>query len=100
MRAVLALAGYGKTAMAHVAAACATADGRPVIAVATTAKAVAELDQAGLPARTIARFALDLADGPLPAGTIVILDEISRAPRGAGCPCGVRGPPPVVAATG
>ncbi len=78
VRAVLAPAGYGKTAMAHVAAGCATTDGRPVIAVATTAKAVAELEAAGLPARTIARFRYDLCDGPLPAGAVVILDEISQ----------------------
>ena len=78
VRTVLARAGYGKTAMAHVAAGCATADDRPVIAVATTAKAVAELDAAGLPARTIARFRYDLCDGPLPAGSVVILDEISQ----------------------
>ena len=64
VRAVLAPAGYGKTAMAHVAAGCAAADGRPVVAVATTAKAVAELDAAGLPARTIAAFRLDLRARP------------------------------------
>ncbi len=78
VRTVLAPAGYGKTAMAHVAAGCATVDGRSVIAVATTAKAVAELEAAGLPARTIARFRYDLIDRPLPTGTIVILDEISQ----------------------
>ena len=78
VRTVLAPAGYGKTAMAHVAAGCATTDGRPVIAVATTAKAVAELEAAGLSARTIARFRYDLCDGPLPAGAVVILDEISQ----------------------
>ena len=50
VRTVLAPAGYGKTAMVHAAAGCAVADGRPVIAVATTAKAVAELADAGLPA--------------------------------------------------
>ncbi len=78
LRTVLAPAGYGKTVMAHVAAGCATADGRTVMAVATTAKAVAELDAAGLRARTIARFRYDLTDRPLPAGTVVILDEISQ----------------------
>ena len=78
VRTVLAPAGYGKTAMAHVAAGCATIEGRPVIAVATTAKAVAELDAAGLSARTIARFRYDLCDAPLPAGAVVILDEISQ----------------------
>ncbi len=78
VRAVLAPAGYGKTAMAHVAADCATADGRPVLAVATTAKAVAELRSAGLSARTIAQFRIDLTSGALPTGTVVILDEISQ----------------------
>ncbi len=77
-RTVLAPAGYGKTAMAHAAAGCATVDGRQVIAVATTAKAVAELEAAGLPARTIARFRYELIEGPLRAGTVVVLDEISQ----------------------
>ena len=66
VRAVLAPAGYGKTAMAHAAAGCASADGRPVLAVATTAKAVAELRSAGLPARTIAQFRIDLTSGDAP----------------------------------
>jgi conjugative relaxase-like TrwC/TraI family protein len=78
VRAVLAPAGYGKTAMAHAAADCASADGRPVLAVATTAKAVAELRSAGLSARTIAQFRIDLTSGTLPTGTVVILDEISQ----------------------
>ena len=78
VRAVLAPAGYGKTAMAHVAASCAAAEGRCVVAVATTAKAVAELNSAGLPARTISAFRLDLQRGGLPAGAVVVLDEISQ----------------------
>ena len=82
VRTVLAPAGYGKTAIAHVAAGCATTDGRAVIAVATTAKAVAELETAGLSARTIARFRYDLCNGPLPTGTVVILDEISQTSTG------------------
>jgi hypothetical protein len=81
VRTVLAPAGYGKTAMAHVAAGCATTDGRAVIAVATTAKAVAELDAAGLAARTIARFRYDLCDGPLPAGAVV-LAAVDACPGG------------------
>jgi ABC-type lipoprotein export system ATPase subunit len=36
LRAVLAPAGYGKTTMLHTAARAAAADGRPVVAVATT----------------------------------------------------------------
>ncbi len=80
LRAVLAPAGYGKTTMLHAAAQAAAGDGRPVVAVATTAKAVAELAGAGLDARTIARLRLDLAHGPLAAGTVVVLDEVSQTP--------------------
>jgi conjugative relaxase-like TrwC/TraI family protein len=78
VRAVLAPAGHGKTAMIHSAARAAVADGRPVIAVATTAKAVAELSETGLAASTIARLRLDLASRPLAPGTVVVLDEISQ----------------------
>jgi hypothetical protein len=80
LRAVLAPAGYGKTTMLHTAARAATAAGRPVVAVATTAKAVAELAGAGLDAKTIARLRIELSDGPLAAGTVVVLDEISQTP--------------------
>ncbi len=62
MRCVLAPAGYGKTTMLHTAAQAATADGRLVVAVATTAKAVAELAGVGLDARTIARLRIDLTN--------------------------------------
>jgi conjugative relaxase-like TrwC/TraI family protein len=78
VRAVLAPAGYGKTAMVHAAATVAVADGRPVSAVATTAKAVAELAEAGLPASTIARLRLDLQHQPLSPGSVVVLDEVSQ----------------------
>ena len=80
LRSVFAPAGYAKTTMLHAAARAAAADGRAVIAVATTAKAVAELTGTGLDARTIARLRVDLADGPLEAGTVLVLDEISQAP--------------------
>ena len=80
MRAVLAPAGYGKTTMLHTAAQAAAADGRLVVAVATTARAVAELAGAGLDARTIARLCIDLENGPLAAGTVVVLDEVSQTP--------------------
>ncbi|MGP8221736.1 MAG: MobF family relaxase [Acidimicrobiales bacterium] len=80
LRAVLAPAGYGKTTMLHAAARAVSLDGRPVVAVATTAKAVAELSGAGLDSRTIARLRIDLSDGPLAAGTVVVLDEISQTP--------------------
>jgi hypothetical protein len=82
LRTVLAPAGYGKTTMLRTAAQTVAAEGRPVIAVATTAKAVAELTGAGLDARTIARLRVDLGDGPLAAGTVVVLDEISQTPTG------------------
>ena len=55
-----------------------------MVAVATTAKAVAELAGAGLDARTIARLRIDLANGPLAAGTVVVLDEISQTPTAGG----------------
>ncbi len=80
MRCVLAPAGYGKTTMLHAAAQAATLEGRPVVAVATSAKAVAGLAGAGLDVRTIARLRIDLTNGPLGAGTVVVLDEISRTP--------------------
>jgi conjugative relaxase-like TrwC/TraI family protein len=82
LRAALAPAGYGKTTMLRSAVQAAASESRPVIAVATTAKAVAELAGAGLDARTIARLRVDLADGPLAAGTVVVLDEISQTPTG------------------
>ncbi len=79
VRAVLAPAGHGKTAMVHAAACAAAADGRPVVAVATTAKAVAELADAGLPAVTVARFRVDLEDRSLTPGSVVVLDEVSQS---------------------
>jgi hypothetical protein len=82
LRAALAPAGYGKTTMLRSAAQAAASEGRPALAVATTAKAVAELAGAGLDAHTIARLRVDLADGPLAAGTVVVLDEISQTPTG------------------
>ncbi|HUJ63963.1 MAG TPA: AAA family ATPase [Acidimicrobiales bacterium] len=77
---MLAPAGYGKTTLLHTAAQTATAAGRPVVVVATTAKAVAELAGASLDAKTIARLRLDLSDGPLSVGTVVVLDAISQTP--------------------
>ena len=80
VRAVLSPAGFGKTTMLHTAARAAAAEGRAVVAVATTAKAVAELAGAGLDARTIARLQLELKDKPLAPGTVVVLDELSQTP--------------------
>ena len=69
-------AGFGKTATLHAAASAAAAGGHPVVALAATNKAVAELHGVGLEASTIARFALDGC--PLPVGAVVIIDEISQ----------------------
>ena len=66
LRAVLAPAGYGKTTMLHAAAQAAASDGRPV---------VAELAGAGLDSRTVARLRLDLAHGPLAAGTVALVTD-------------------------
>ncbi len=76
LRVVLAPAGHGKTALTATAAEAMTAAGRPVLALATTNKAVAELRAAGLDASTIARFRLDAA--PLAAGSVVVVDEVSQ----------------------
>lgn len=76
VRVVLAPAGHGKTALTATAAGAMTAAGRPVVALATTNKAVAELRSVSLDASTIARFRLD--DVPLAPGTVVIIDEVSQ----------------------
>ena len=78
VRALVAPAGYGKTTALHAAATAARAAGHPVVALAPTHKAVAELRAAGLDAHTIARFRVGLADAPLAAGAVVIVDETSQ----------------------
>lgn len=76
LRVVLAPAGHGKTALTTTAASAAEGNGRTVVALATTNKAVAELRAAGLEASTIARWRLDGA--ALPEGAVVVLDEVSQ----------------------
>lgn len=76
VRVVLAPAGHGKTALTVTAAEAMIAVGRPVVPLASTNKAVAELRSAGLDASTIARFRLEGA--PLAVGSVVILDEVSQ----------------------
>ena len=76
VRVVLAPAGHGKTALTATAVDAMTAAGRPVVALATTNKAVAELRAVGLDASTIARFRLDGA--PVAPGSVVIVDEVSQ----------------------
>ena len=76
MRALIAPAGYGKTTTLATAVDAARRAGRPVLAVSTTNQAVSQLRQVGIPAATVARFALDRAE--LPAGCVVIVDEFSQ----------------------
>ena len=64
--------------MIHAAARAAATSGRTVLGVATTSKAVAELEGAGVGAVTIAHLRLDLRTAPLPAGTVLVLDEVSQ----------------------
>ena len=76
LRTVIAPAGFGKTTTVHAAATAASHAGHPVVGLAATNQAAGELRQAGIEAMTIARFALDGAR--LPAGTVVVLDEVSQ----------------------
>ena len=76
VRSLIAPAGFGKTTTVHAAAVAASKAGHPVVGLAATNQAAGELRQAGVPAMTIARFALDGA--ALPPHAIVVLDEISQ----------------------
>ncbi len=76
LRAVIAPAGYGKTTTLAAAVDAAGRAGRPVLAVSTTNQAVGQLRQVGIPATTVARFALDYDQ--LPSGCVVIVDEFSQ----------------------
>jgi DNA replication protein DnaC len=61
---------------------------------ATTAALVNELVEAAserILARTVARYG---------CYDLLCLDEVGCAPRGADEPCGMKGPPPVIAVTG
>src|SRR5439155_24601566 len=78
VRALVAPAGYGKTTAVQTAAAAQEAAGRAVVAVASTNQAVLELHNVGLEASTIARLRLDLPHDQLPAGAVLIVDEISQ----------------------
>jgi hypothetical protein len=79
LRAVLAPAGYGKTAMIHAGAHAAVVDGRPVVAWPRRPRRWSELADAGLPATTVARFRVDHHEAPLRPGTVVVLDEVSQS---------------------
>jgi len=73
---LIAPAGFGKTTTIHAAAVAAGAAGHPIVGLAATNQAAGELRNVGIPAITIARFALDGAT--LPTGVIVVLDEVSQ----------------------
>jgi conjugative relaxase-like TrwC/TraI family protein len=76
IRSLIAPAGFGKTTTVHAATAAASTAGQPVIGLAATNQAAGELRDAGVPAMTIARFALDGA--ALRPGAVVVLDEVSQ----------------------
>ncbi len=78
LRALVAPAGYGKTTTLRAAVDAQQAAGRPVVVLAPTHKAVAELRAAGLEAQTIARFLVRLPDEPIRPDTTVIIDELSQ----------------------
>ncbi len=64
LRAVIAPAGYGKAATLAAAVDASRRAGRSVLAVSTTNQAVGQLRQVGIPATTVARFALDRKELP------------------------------------
>ena len=76
IRSLIAPAGFGKTTTVHAGAMAAGRAGCPVLGLAATNQAAGELRQAGIPAMTIARFALDGAT--LAPWTFVVLDEVSQ----------------------
>ncbi len=78
LRALISPAGYGKTTTLAAATDAARRAGRGVLVVSTTNQAVEQLGQAGVPAMTVARFALCRAE--LEPGTVVVVDEFSQLP--------------------
>jgi conjugative relaxase-like TrwC/TraI family protein len=77
-RVLKAPAGYGKTTAVHAAATASRAAGRPVIVMAPTHKAVAELCATGLDAHTVARLRRQPRATPLAPNTTVVVDETSQ----------------------
>ena len=78
LRALISPPGYGKTTTLSVAVDAARRSGRTLLALATTNQAVEQLRHVGIPAMTIARFALDRA--VLEPGTVLVVDEFSQVP--------------------
>ncbi len=76
IRSLIAPAGFGKTTTVHAAALAAVRARHDVVGLTATHQAASELRQVGVPAMTIARFALDGA--VLPPYAVVVLDEISQ----------------------
>lgn len=75
-----ALAGTGKTFTAGALRQVYADAGYHVIGIAPTGRAVRELaEEAGVPAWTLDRALLDLERDPLPARTVVLLDEAGMA---------------------
>ncbi len=80
VRVLAAPAGFGKTTAVHAAAAAQVAAGRPVLGLATTNKAVAELRDVGIDAVTLARFRIDVRNPGLAAGTLWSSTRCPRSP--------------------
>jgi hypothetical protein len=78
VRALIAPAGHGKTTAVHAASVAQWEAGRRVLGLAATNKAVEELRGVGLEAMTIARLRIQLADGGLAPGTLLVVDEVSK----------------------
>ena len=78
LRALIAPAGHGKTTAVHVAAVAQNKTGRRVLGLGATNKAVEELRAVGMEAMTIARLRIQLADGGLAPGTLLVVDEVSK----------------------
>jgi conjugative relaxase-like TrwC/TraI family protein len=77
-RVLKAPAGHGKTTAVHAATTASRSAGRPVIVVAPTHKAVAELCATGLDAHTVARLRRQLRETALDPNTTVLVDETSQ----------------------
>jgi hypothetical protein len=78
LRALIAPAGHGKTTAVHAAAVAQSDAGRSVLGLAATNKAVEELRAVGLEAMTIARLRMQLLDGGLAPGMLLVVDEVSK----------------------
>lgn len=92
LRALTAPAGHGKTTTVHAAAVAQGEAGRRVLGLAATNKAVEELRTEGVEAMTIVRLRIQLADGGLAPGTLLIVTRCRRSPPATPPACST--PPP------